>query len=152
MESPYSVVTPVLSPVELTEQRLWALYCVGGMSYREITEATGWPWDAVKQGVRKWRLAWTDSKHLAADETARLGLAREFEVQGHAGLVEGLTETMLGTVLGHAAGVHDASQQAFSKRLEAGFIGWDEIDGLRAENVGAFLARCLREDMNDPLS
>jgi hypothetical protein len=152
MEILSRIVTPTLSPAALNEQRLWALYCVGGLSYREITETTGWSWDAVKQGIEKWRLAWNDPKHFTADETARLGLAREFEIDGYAGLTEGLTETALGKTLGHAAGVHDAAQQAFRKRLETGFIGWKEIDHISAETLASFLTQCLRDDMNDPLS
>jgi transposase len=152
MEISSRIVTPTVSPVCLNEQRLWALYCVGGMSYREITEATGWSWDAVKQGIQKWRLAWNDPNHFTADETARLGLAREFELDGYTGLTAGLTETALGKTLGHAAGVHDAAQQAFRKCLKNGGIGWKEIDDVSAETIASFLAQCLRDDMSNPLS
>ena len=128
----------------MTEQRLWVLYCIADLSYREISELTGWNWNALKAGIRKWNLAWTHNRHIDTDAAICTGLAEAFHVYAHTKPLATLTETEITRSLVEVSVLVNESRAAFRKRLQAGDVGWELIDALDIEKSVVILARCLR--------
>lgn len=134
-----------MSFVPVTEQRLWALYCVAGLSYREITELTGWKWNELKLGIRKWNLALTHTRHIDADVAIRSGLSEAFHVYKNTKPLGNLPMGEATRVFVESTVLANESRKVFQKRLLAGDVEWDLIDTLDIAKSVIVLTRCLRE-------
>lgn len=112
-----------LPSVPMTEQRLWELYCVVGFSYREISELTGWKWDELKQGIRKWNLAWTHARHIDTDVAIRTGLAEVFHVHVYSQPIAPLTMNKTPRLVVDVNALVKESRSALQDRVFVGAVG-----------------------------
>lgn len=129
----------------MTEQRLWALYCVAGLSYREITELTGWKWNELKLGIQKWNLAWTHTRHIDTDVAIRTGLSEKFHVYKNTNPLGNLPMGEATRLFVESTVLANESRKEFQKRLLTGDVEWELIDTLDIEKSVILLTRCLRE-------
>lgn len=134
----------------MTEQRLWALYCVADFSYVEITDVTDWQRRDVSRGIRsRWDLAKPSQRFIDTDTAIHMGMGRALGVDVDSPRQGAFADVEAWQVVSSVARCVSSAKQALRVRIMDGRVGWDVLDALDVDGAIALLMNCLREE-EDP--